>query len=135
MSHLDDYRGPQRIAALLALLLAASYTDITRHKIYNWTTYPGIAIALGLSALGLGAADLSDSLAGLFACGDLGVSIREVAASEGLSVADKSLRELCEESEAVADLVRFATSLEYADARWRSGTSRSSAEELSVRAQ
>lgn len=72
--------------------------------------------------------------AGLFACGDLGVAMREVAAAEGLVLERKGLRELCEESEAVADLVRFATSLEYADARWRSGTSRSSAEELGVRA-
>lgn len=73
--------------------------------------------------------------AGLFACGDLGVAVREVASTEGVEVADKGLRELCEESEAISDLVRFATSLEYADARWRSGTSRSSAEELGVRAQ
>lgn len=73
--------------------------------------------------------------AGLFACGDLGVAIREVASTEGVELADKGLRELCEESPAIADLVRFATSLEYADARWRSGTSRSSAEELGVRAQ
>jgi hypothetical protein len=73
--------------------------------------------------------------AGLFACGDLGVAIREVASAEGTSLEGKGLRELCEESDAVADLVRFATSLEYADARWRSGASRSSAEELGVRAQ
>ncbi len=73
--------------------------------------------------------------AGLFACGDLGVAIREVAGAEGVALEGKGLRELCVESEAIADLVRFATSLEYADARWRSGTSRSSAEELGARAQ
>ena len=57
------------IGLLLALLLVASWTDITRHKIYNWTTYPGIAVALGLSAAEFGAVDLSDSFAGFFACG------------------------------------------------------------------
>jgi hypothetical protein len=73
--------------------------------------------------------------AGLFACGDLGVAIREVATAAGISLTDRSLRSLCEESEAIADLVRFATSLEYADARWRSGSARSSSEDLVIRAQ
>ena len=27
---------------LLVLTAIAAYTDATRHKIYNWTTYPGI---------------------------------------------------------------------------------------------
>jgi len=41
-----------RTVLLLGLVLAASVTDLTRHKIYNWTTYPGIVAAVGLNALG-----------------------------------------------------------------------------------
>jgi len=37
---------------LIGLTLAAAATDIARHKIYNWTTYPGILAALILSAAG-----------------------------------------------------------------------------------
>jgi prepilin peptidase CpaA len=37
---------------LLALMAVAVWTDIARHKIYNWTTYPGILAALGLNGLG-----------------------------------------------------------------------------------
>jgi len=37
---------------LLVLLLIAAATDIRHHKIYNWTTYPGIFAALGLNAVG-----------------------------------------------------------------------------------
>ncbi len=37
---------------LLGLVLVAAATDLRRHKIYNWTTYPGILFALGLSASG-----------------------------------------------------------------------------------
>ncbi len=39
---------------LLGLLAVATATDLTRHRIYNWTTYPGILAALGLNALGTG---------------------------------------------------------------------------------
>lgn len=37
---------------LLGLLAVAAGTDIWRHKIYNWTTYPGMLTALGVNALG-----------------------------------------------------------------------------------
>ncbi|MBN2473599.1 MAG: prepilin peptidase [Pirellulales bacterium] len=37
---------------LLGLVLVAAGTDLRRHKIYNWTTYPGILVALGLNAVG-----------------------------------------------------------------------------------
>jgi len=33
-------------------LSAAAVTDLLRHKIYNWTTYPGILAAWSLNALG-----------------------------------------------------------------------------------
>lgn len=75
------------IATLLlaGLLAVATATDIARHKIYNWTTYPGILGAWGLNALGsglvaVGAADrhsllglgwigLPESFFGFLACG------------------------------------------------------------------
>jgi Flp pilus assembly protein protease CpaA len=39
---------------LLGLLAVATATDLWRHRIYNWTTYPGILAALGMNALGAG---------------------------------------------------------------------------------
>jgi prepilin peptidase CpaA len=54
---------------LLAMVLIASVTDLVWHKIYNWTTYSGTIMALGLSAAGLGLIPLSASLLGLLACG------------------------------------------------------------------
>jgi len=39
-------------ALLLVLLAVASVTDVRRHTIYNWTTYPGIATALILNGAG-----------------------------------------------------------------------------------
>jgi hypothetical protein len=62
--------------------------------------------------------------AGLYVCGDLGVAFEWVAASEGVSLGPgtpASLRALCQENERLGDLVRWATSFEYAEARWRSG--------------
>ena len=54
---------------LLGLLAVAAATDVLRHRIYNWTTYPGILAAWGLNALGSGllAAAIVDraTLAGL----------------------------------------------------------------------
>ncbi len=37
---------------LLGFLAIAALTDVRRHKIYNWTTYPGMLAALGLNGLG-----------------------------------------------------------------------------------
>jgi len=72
---------------LLGLVLVATATDLARHKIYNWTTYPGILAAMLLNALGdvwLWAADvpqqrlerlgwigIGESVAGLLVCGFL----------------------------------------------------------------
>ncbi|HUY90166.1 MAG TPA: A24 family peptidase [Pirellulales bacterium] len=75
-------------ACLFALLAVAAATDFRRRKIYNWTTYPGIALALGLNAMAalleqnsmltpdrvqrtLGEVGLEDSLLGLLMCGAL----------------------------------------------------------------
>jgi prepilin peptidase CpaA len=38
-------------ALLLVFLAAATYTDVRRHKIYNWITYSGIVVALILNAV------------------------------------------------------------------------------------
>lgn len=72
-------------ALLLALLLIATATDVSRRRIYNNTTYPGMAAALGLNAAGsaavgldwvqpetlasLGWISFTESLFGLLACG------------------------------------------------------------------
>jgi prepilin peptidase CpaA len=37
---------------LLGLMAVVVYTDVARHKIYNWTTYGGILAALALNGLG-----------------------------------------------------------------------------------
>lgn len=73
---------------LYVLLAVAAATDFTRRRIYNWTTYPGLLIALALSASAsvlqrhetaangdtrryLSAVGFEDSLAGLAVCGGL----------------------------------------------------------------
>ena len=70
---------------LFGFLLVATYTDVRWRKIYNWTTYPGILLAITLSltcslfapttaadSLDVwGVAPPSDSLVGLLACGGL----------------------------------------------------------------
>lgn len=62
--------------------------------------------------------------AGLFVSGDLAVALRQTCRQEGLPVeavlAPGSLAKLVAESPAIADLVRLATSSEYAAARWQS---------------
>lgn len=74
-------------ALVVAFTLAAACTDFRWQKIYNWTTYPGMLLALVLNGIGSGTGlaaqpdhsltrwvgwiDLSDSGAGLLACGFL----------------------------------------------------------------
>jgi hypothetical protein len=61
--------------------------------------------------------------AGLFTCGDLAVSLREVCADEGLDdrlmSAPGGLATLCEKSPSVKSLYTLAVSAEYAETRWR----------------
>jgi cellulose synthase operon protein C len=61
--------------------------------------------------------------AGLLCAGDIKVALREACSEEGIAVsaleAPGGLASLCSASLAVADLVRFATSQEYAEARWQ----------------
>ena len=54
---------------LLLAVSVATATDLWRHKIYNWTTYSGILAALVTSATNLSDIPLSQSVAGLSACG------------------------------------------------------------------
>jgi len=56
---------------LLGLVVVAAATDLSRHKIYNWTTYPGILVALAVNAAGWGLVQWWDGLIGLLACGFL----------------------------------------------------------------
>jgi prepilin peptidase CpaA len=72
-------------AVMLLLVSLAAITDMLWHKIYNWTTYSGIMVALGASAVGtmlglaedrshpwtrlIGWIELSESAAGFLVCG------------------------------------------------------------------
>lgn len=63
------------VILLLGLVAVASFTDVTRHKIYNWNVYPGIVlgfVARGISAVQQGEtlwSGLRFSLEGFLACG------------------------------------------------------------------
>ncbi|MHC4777483.1 MAG: A24 family peptidase [Planctomycetota bacterium] len=61
--------------ALFLLLIVSAYTDITRNKVYNWCTFPGIGIGLALAYLGGGFSEpeynLVTSLFGLLAGGGI----------------------------------------------------------------
>lgn len=64
------------VGVLIALLLIAAITDIARHQILNWNTYPGIIAGLVLNACGLGTLEggwdgLLASLYGFLACGSI----------------------------------------------------------------
>jgi prepilin peptidase CpaA len=58
-----------RIIVLLALLAIATVTDVRRHRIDNWNTYPGILAGFALNWIERGGAGLEDSLAGFAVCG------------------------------------------------------------------
>ena len=65
--------------------------------------------------------------AGLFACGDLRIALRKTVEELGLPPdalpSDlNALRRACIEHPALADLVKLATSSEYADARFYAAT-------------
>ena len=70
---------------IFTLLAIAVWTDVRRHKIYNWNTYTGVALALLIATLNSywggsehmqrlfgwngRAVDLGDAALGLFVCG------------------------------------------------------------------
>ncbi|MDA0588202.1 MAG: A24 family peptidase [Planctomycetota bacterium] len=62
------------LCVLFVLLAGATWTDVARHEILNWNTYPGMLAGLllnvaGFGVLGSGFEGLSASLAGFLACG------------------------------------------------------------------
>ena len=58
-----------RGACLLGLLLVATYTDVRAHKIYNWTTYPGILLGFLLNWYFPDLGGFQNSFSGFLACG------------------------------------------------------------------
>jgi len=66
---------PLSTVLVLLLTTTAAATDLIYHKIYNWTTYPGIIVALLVNFFENGWNDgypaLDDSLKGLALCGGL----------------------------------------------------------------
>jgi prepilin peptidase CpaA len=38
-----------RIGVIVAVLITATYTDLSKRKIYNWTTFPAIGFGVGLA--------------------------------------------------------------------------------------
>jgi len=73
---------------LFGFVAVAAWTDAARHRIYNWTTYPGIIAGLVLAVAGwlfewaapttasawqpiVGWLTVGDALAGLFVCGGI----------------------------------------------------------------
>jgi prepilin peptidase CpaA len=62
------------LCVLFVLLAVATWTDIARHEILNWNTYPGMLAGMllnvaGVGVLGSGFEGLSGSLAGFLLCG------------------------------------------------------------------
>ena len=53
---------------LLGLLAVATVTDVRKHKIYNWNTYPGIVAGLSLNATA-GWAGVWEAALGFLVCG------------------------------------------------------------------
>jgi prepilin peptidase CpaA len=66
---------PARHVLLLTLLVIAAYTDIAHGKVYNWCTYPAIALGLAMGYIGGGWNEgefcLRNSLFGLAAAGGI----------------------------------------------------------------
>ena len=67
------------IVVLFALVIIATLTDLWQHKIYNWTTYTGMAAAVLLAGVasfggggtGFSAIGFGQSLLGLLICGGI----------------------------------------------------------------
>jgi Flp pilus assembly protein protease CpaA len=59
--------------ALIPFLAIATWTDIRRQMIYNWTMYPAILVAIAANVVVLREEGLKDSLTGLAVCGGVAV--------------------------------------------------------------
>lgn len=57
------------VLLLLLFVLVATVTDVARHRIYNWTTYPGILLGLAGQFWQSGWNGLQAGLLGFFVCG------------------------------------------------------------------
>ena len=62
---------PVTLGILLVALLTATWTDVSRRKIYNWTTYPGILGCLLAASWETGWAGFVEALIGGLICGGL----------------------------------------------------------------
>lgn len=60
---------PVAYGVLLVFLLVAAATDVRRHKIYNWTTYPGMIAGFLLNAVQHRWAGIEQSALGFLLCG------------------------------------------------------------------
>jgi prepilin peptidase CpaA len=54
---------------LFLLLGVATWTDVSRHRIYNWNTYTGALVALGARGLDEGWPGVEDGVIGFLICG------------------------------------------------------------------
>ena len=59
------------LIVLLILLVIACFTDVKWQMIYNWNTYPGLALGFLLRGWSDGAAGLEDATKGFAICGGL----------------------------------------------------------------
>ncbi len=58
-----------RTIVVLILVAIAAWTDLRARKLYNWNTYSGMLIGIGIHALPGSPIAITDSLAGWLACG------------------------------------------------------------------
>ncbi len=58
-----------QILLLVLILVIASITDLARHKVYNWLTFPAMGLGLGLNMFYQGFPGLWAGLAGLLVGG------------------------------------------------------------------
>ena len=63
--------SPLSLLVMFVLLLIATVTDLRSHRIYNWTTYPGLVLAFLLRGLDGGSESAQEGVAGAVACGGL----------------------------------------------------------------
>jgi prepilin peptidase CpaA len=59
------------VAVLVVLQIVVAVTDLARHRIPNWATYPGIMAGLVLNAASRGWPGFEDALKGFLVCGFL----------------------------------------------------------------
>ncbi|MHC5039539.1 MAG: A24 family peptidase [Planctomycetota bacterium] len=75
MTYQESFRLASFVALFL-LLIVSAYTDITRNKVYNWCTFTGMGLGLGLAYMAGGIREevdfnLVNSLVGLLAGGGI----------------------------------------------------------------